>query len=173
MKRIIIDQEKCDGCKNCSIACMQAHREAVDSSKGSIYDLDLMDPKNEARHRIVITSKGYVPVFCRHCAMPDCVGACMSGALKKDSDTGHVQYDEKRCGACFMCVMSCPYGNIKPDRVTRSKIIKCDFCKGQNGPGQNGPGQNGPNDDGDPNCVKLCPKKAIHVEEVDAGGIAV
>ena len=26
MKRIIIDVEKCDGCKSCSLACMQAHR---------------------------------------------------------------------------------------------------------------------------------------------------
>ena len=164
MKRIIIEQEKCDGCKNCSIACMNAHREAVNGVKGTIYDLDLQDPKNEARHTIIAKARGvYVPLFCRHCAMPECVGACMSGALKKEIDTGHVQYDDKRCAACFMCVMSCPYGNIKPDRVTRSKILKCDFCKGQNGP----------DDNGGPNCVKSCPKKAIHVEEVDAGGIAV
>ena len=155
MKRIIIEQEKCDGCKSCSIACMQAHR----GSPGTIYDLDLTDPKNEARHTIAIGyGGGYFPIFCRHCAEPDCVGACMSGALKKESDTGHVQYDETRCGACFMCVMSCPYGNIKPDKATRAKILKCDFCK---------------DDNEDPNCVKSCPKKAIHLEEVDAGGIAV
>ncbi|MDR1932243.1 MAG: 4Fe-4S dicluster domain-containing protein [Spirochaetales bacterium] len=148
MKRIFIDQEKCDGCKNCSFACMQAHRQ----TPGTVYDLDLLDPKNEARHSIVTNGKGgYVPVFCRHCAVPDCAGACMSGALKKDPETGHIQYDEKRCGTCFMCVMSCPYGNIKPDRVSRTKILKCDFCV---------------NDKEEPNCVKSCPKKAIHVEEV-------
>jgi len=161
MKRIIIEQEKCDGCKNCSIACMQAHREpsAAAGDRGTVYDLDLLDPKNEARHTIAVNNKGgYVPVFCRHCAVPDCAGACMSGALKKDPVTGHVQYDEKRCGTCFMCVMSCPYGNVKPDKVTRTKILKCDFCK---------------NDNEEPNCVKSCPKKAIHVEEVNAGGIAV
>ena len=161
MKRIIIDQDKCDGCKNCSIACMQAHRET--GSRGTLYDLDLLDPKNEARHAIVAASGksannkgGYIPVFCRHCAIPDCVGACMSGALKKDGASGHVQYDEKRCGKCFMCVMSCPYGNIKPDKVSRAKIVKCDFCK---------------DDNGEPNCVKSCPKKAIHVEEINVGGM--
>ena len=157
MKRIIIEQDKCDGCKNCSIACMQAHRE----DEGTVYNLDLLDPKNEARHTITTSSKadgkgGYIPVFCRHCSTPECVGACMSGALKKDPLTGHVQYDEERCGACFMCVMSCPYGNIKPDRVSRSKILKCDFCI---------------NDNEEPNCVKSCPRKAIHVEEVDGGGM--
>ena len=157
MKRIIIEQEKCDGCKNCSIACMQSHREHRSSGKGSFYDLDLLDPKNEARHSIVTNGRGgYVPVFCRHCALPDCVGACMSGALKKDPVTGHVQYDEKRCGVCFMCVMSCTYGNIKPDRASRTRILKCDFCKDENE---------------EPNCVKSCPKKAIHVEEVDAGDV--
>ena len=157
MKRIIIDQDKCDGCKNCSIACMQAHREEKNNSRGTVYDLDLLDLKNEARHTIVRNGKGgYNPVFCRHCAVPDCVGACMSGALKKEDATGHVQYDEKRCGTCFMCVMSCTYGNIKPDKASRTKILKCDFCKEENE---------------DPNCVKSCPKKAIHVEEVDAGGI--
>ena len=158
MKRIIIEQEKCDGCKNCTVACMQAHRALSDSVRGTVYDLDLLDPKNEARHVITLNRKGgYVPVFCRHCAVPDCEGACMSGALKKDPVSGHVQYDEKRCGACFMCVMSCPYGNVKPDRATRSKILKCDFCK---------------EDNEEPNCVKSCPKKAIHVEEV-LGGVAV
>jgi carbon-monoxide dehydrogenase iron sulfur subunit len=83
----------------------------------------------------------------------------MSGALKKDPVTGHVQYDEKRCGTCFMCVMSCPYGNIKPDSVTRTNILKCDFCRGLSGP----------DDSEEPNCVKSCPKEAIHVEEVDTG----
>jgi len=82
----------------------------------------------------------------------------MSGALKKDPATGHVQYDEKRCGTCFMCVMSCPYGNIKPDSAARTRILKCDFCKGDNE---------------EPNCVKSCPKEAIHVEEVFTEGIAV
>ena len=161
MKRIIIEQDKCDGCKNCSLACMQAHRVPITGtgSRGTIYDLDLLSLKNEARHSIAANGKGgYVPVFCRHCAVPECVGACMSGALKKDPGTGHIQYDDKRCGVCFMCVMSCPYGNVKPDRATRTKILKCDFCK---------------DDNEDPNCVKSCPKKAIHVEEVDAGGIAV
>ena len=41
MRRIIIDAEKCDGCKNCSLACMQAHRKDT----GTLYDLNLLDPE--------------------------------------------------------------------------------------------------------------------------------
>lgn len=121
MRRIIVEYEKCDGCKNCSAACMQAHRK----TPGTIYDLDLTDP--------------------------ECVMSCMSGALQKDPETGIVTYDETKCGSCFMCVMNCPFGVLEPDRMTKKKVIKCDFCM---------------SDGQEPNCVKSCPKGAIHVEEV-------
>ena len=148
MRRIIVEYEKCDGCKNCSVACMQAHRK----TPGTIYDLDLTNPENETRNFIIQSEDGfYRPIFCRHCDDPGCAMSCMSGALRKDPQTGLVTYDEKRCGSCFMCVMNCPYGVLKPDDSTRSKVIKCDFCIGK--------GE-------DPSCVKACPKQAIWVEEV-------
>jgi carbon-monoxide dehydrogenase iron sulfur subunit len=147
MKRIIIEKEECDGCKNCSLACMQAHR--ID--EGSIYDLNLTDPSNESRNYILAVDSGYAPLFCRHCDDPECVRACISGAMTKDSDSGIVLYDVETCAKCFMCVMSCPYGVLKPDRAYALKVIKCDFCS----------------EDGfDPNCVKSCPKNAISVQEV-------
>ena len=60
MKRIMIDEKKCDGCKNCSAACMQAHRK----EPGTIYDLDLTDPANESRNFILKDSQGnYKPLF--------------------------------------------------------------------------------------------------------------
>lgn len=148
MKRIFIDAEKCDGCKNCTLACMDAHQDG----QGGIYSLDLQDPANESRNFIRLDGNGgYSPIFCRHCDAPDCVGACMSGAMTKNSATGHVEYDSSRCAACFMCVMSCRYGLPKPDSATRARVIKCDFCAHR--------------EDG-PSCVRSCPKKAIYVREV-------
>lgn len=159
MKRIMIDASKCDGCKNCTVACMQYHRDDLTMEERTApydprtaYTLDLTDQRNETRNHIENDGKGgYVPVFCRHCDEPECVMACMSGALSKNPVTGHVEYDEKRCAACYMCVMNCPFGSIKPDRVNKVKIIKCDFCDDK--------------EDG-PSCVASCPKKAIFVEEV-------
>ncbi len=149
MKRIFIDEQLCDGCKNCTLACMNAHRT---DGKDNIYTLNLGDPSNETRNFIRQDARGhYRPIFCRHCDDPACVRSCMSGALTKDRETGLVQYDEKRCGSCFLCVMNCPFGVPKPDRLTRTKVVKCDFCRDK---------ENGPS------CVGSCPKKAIRVEEV-------
>ena len=81
MRRIMIDASKCDGCKNCTIACMQAHWE----TPGTVYDLDLTDIRNESRNHIEKLPDGtYRPIFCRHCDQPECVMSCMSGALTKD-----------------------------------------------------------------------------------------
>lgn len=148
MKRIVIDFKKCDGCKSCSIACMQAHR----SDEGTVYDLDLTDIANESRNRIQKDAEGnYYPLFCRHCDEPECVQACMSGAMTKDPETGYVLYDKEKCASCFMCVMNCPFGILKPDAKTNSEVIKCDFCL---------------QDGSEPSCVKACPTKAIQVMEV-------
>ena len=51
-----------------------------------------------------------------------------------------------------MCVMNCPFGVLKPDRLEKRRVIKCDFCV---------------NAGGEPSCVAACPKKAIQVEEVE------
>jgi len=148
MKRILIDTEKCTGCKNCSIACMQARRES-----GSVYDLNLVDLSAEPRNKILLNGKKeYKPLFCRHCDKPACVTSCMSGAMSKAPD-GHVYYDRDKCGQCFMCVMNCSFGVLKPDRESGTYVVKCTFCADK---------------DGDPQCVKMCPTKAIYVEEVGA-----
>jgi carbon-monoxide dehydrogenase iron sulfur subunit len=147
MKRILIDAEKCVGCLNCSIACMHARRQ-----EGSFYDLDLSDPRHESRNSIMLDGKQrYKPLFCRHCSKPACADSCMSGAMIKDPDTGHVRYDQDKCAQCFMCVMNCPFGVPKPDRLTGEYVVKCDFCA---------------DNDEDPQCVKSCPTKAIRVKEV-------
>ena len=149
MKRIFIDADKCEGCKNCSVACMQAHSLGTE---GSVHALSLKSPQNESRNTILIDSaKQYRPLFCRHCDKPKCAEACMSGAMIKDPVSGYVRYDKDKCAKCFMCVMNCPFGVLKVDRATGTYVVKCDFCK----------------EHGDePSCVKMCPKKALHVKEV-------
>ncbi|EQH58964.1 4Fe-4S dicluster domain-containing protein, partial [Clostridioides difficile] len=90
-----------------------------------------------------------VPILCRHCDEPECVLACMSGAMHKDSESGIVSYDEEKCGSCYMCVMSCPYGLLKPDDRSKQNILKCDLCK----------------DEEYPRCVANCPSGAIELQK--------
>ena len=46
MKRIFIDPAKCDGCKNCTVACMASHadmtprRGSLDELRAAVYALE-------------------------------------------------------------------------------------------------------------------------------------
>lgn len=148
MKRIMINKDLCSACLNCYMACMAEHNE-----KGkSIFDVDLENVENEGRNYITLDKEGKpVPIFCRHCDEPECVSTCMSGAMTKDKESGIVSYNEEKCASCFMCVMSCPYGVLKPDTKTKKVVVKCDLCNGRE----------------IPRCVENCPTGAIYLEEVD------
>lgn len=135
-KRIKIDRSKCVSCLTCVSACM------------------VENESEESRNRVVISSdKKPTPVFCRHCDLPECVYTCMSGAMRKDVETGLVTYDKDRCASCYMCVMSCPYGVLREDARTKKEILKCNMC------------MDNPNG---PSCVAKCPMGAITLEEVDS-----
>lgn len=148
MKRIKINKDLCDSCLNCTLACMSSHNP---DSK-SIYDLDLQDNRNEARNHIALgRNKKAIPVFCRHCNEPECVNTCMSSALTKNRETGFVEYNPEKCASCYMCVISCEYGVLKPSDRNKCNILKCDMCK----------------DKDTPQCVANCPTGALTYEEVD------
>ena len=147
MHRILIDKDLCKGCKSCVLACMLRNSNAED-----IYTLDLDSIDTESKNHIEMDRNNQpVPIFCRHCDEPECVITCMSGAMNKDEDSGIVSYDESKCGSCYMCVMSCPYGLLKVDDRSKQKILKCDLCK----------------DEETPRCVKMCPTGAIKIQKED------
>lgn len=140
MYRISIDRSKCIGCLTCVTACIVSHES--DSS--------------DSRNRVVIDSETRpAPIFCRHCARPECVYTCMTGAMHKNPVTGYVEYDKNQCASCYMCIMSCPYGVLKYDRLRQKEILKCNMCVHRN-------------EDGSPNpmCVEKCPMHAITLTEV-------
>ncbi len=148
MKRIMINKDLCTACLNCYIACMAEHN----GNEKSLLDVDLENIENESKNHITLDSKcNPTPIFCRHCNEPECVTTCMSGAMTKDNDTGIVSYDKEKCASCFMCVISCPYGVLKPDTKTKKVVVKCDFCNGRE----------------IPRCVENCPTDAISLEEVN------
>jgi carbon-monoxide dehydrogenase iron sulfur subunit len=143
MKNLYYVVKKCVGCKTCELACAVAHSESDDLSKA-------LKEKRVARPLVRVygvSGKDY-PVTCRHCKDPKCVAACMAKALTRDVKTGMVLHDEDRCVGCWMCVMVCPYGAIRPNHKIKLPL-RCDRCK----------------DKDQPACVKACPTKAILWEE--------
>lgn len=136
MKRINIERDKCISCFTCESACRFAH--------------DAPEP----RLRVMTSKSGdNTPIICRHCDEPECVYTCMTGAMSKDKETGLVDYDADHCASCYMCVMACPYGVLKPDDRTKKEILKCDMCK--------------EHESQTPQCVANCPMGAITLKEVE------
>jgi len=108
---------------------------------------------DDPRNRVVISSdRVNSPIFCRNCDLPECTFTCMTGAMYKNSETGYVEYDKDRCASCYMCIMGCPYGVLKADRLMQTEIMKCDMCLTH-------PSKMS-------QCVAKCPMQAITLEEV-------
>jgi carbon-monoxide dehydrogenase iron sulfur subunit len=74
----------------------------------------------------------------------------MTGAMTRNGETGFVEHNPRRCAKCGMCIMACPYGVLKPDRIG-GDIMKCDMCGTR---------------EGGPMCVEKCPMGAIEQREV-------
>lgn len=146
MKRIFVIKEKCTGCASCLVQCQKSHAD-------SEFYAPIRDTE-PTRIYLQAVERSPVPLVCRHCEDPACVKACMTGAMRKDEETGIVsnEFDTNKCVGCWMCVMTCPFGVISPKRDGDRKIaVKCDLCMKR----------------GYPACVESCPTGAIVYMEED------
>lgn len=142
-KQLYYNVDKCLACKSCEIACSIAHSASKD-----LFQAIREEELSLSRKKIYAAGNKSYPVSCRHCQDPKCVDACMARALAYDAERGMVIHDERRCVGCWMCVMVCPYGAIRPNIKTKIPV-RCDKCK----------------DRDEPACVKACPTHAILWQE--------
>jgi carbon-monoxide dehydrogenase iron sulfur subunit len=145
MKRVYCLISRCLGCKSCEIACAVAHSESK-TLEGAISE----SPRPRKRLHVEMAGDSPFPIQCRHCDEPACADACMTGAIRKDPQTGLVTSDPEKCVGCWMCVMACPYGVI----VQSEKLgaaFKCDQCQ----------------DLEEPACVAACPTGALYFCELE------
>ena len=89
-----------------------------------------------------------VPLTCLQCEKAVCMEVCQVKAIYRDENTGAMIVDEQLCIGCKMCILACPFGGPKVNRQT-GKAIKCDLCGGE------------------PQCVSVCPTKAIKYMDVN------
>lgn len=146
MKRIYVNEEFCIGCRLCEIHCQVQHSQ----SKKIIKAFREEAPK--AMARLVVEEEGPLSfaMQCRHCEDARCLEACITGAMRRDEETGAVLCDEARCVGCWMCVMVCSFGAIQRNLIGSKAASKCDLCIGTEVPV----------------CVAHCPNEAlIFIEE--------
>lgn len=148
MKRVYAIEERCLNCRLCEVACKTAHSKTKNIYKAWRWE----DPEPQTRVHVDGDKFDSLAVQCRHCDEPDCVDACITGALSKDPETGVVSVDEDRCIGCMTCMATCPYGI---PRVMQGVSLKCDLCT------------DGGAHEAEPACVEACPNKAlVFVESV-------
>lgn len=116
-KVLMLDYEKCTGCRLCELVCSVKH-EGV---------------SNPARSRIKIVKwewEGrYVPMSCQQCESAPCQAVCPVKAISRNEEMGRVEVDYDICIGCRMCIAVCPFGAMCFDPLAK-KVIKCDFCDG-------------------------------------------
>jgi len=117
LKTLVIDAEKCAGCRTCETICSFYHEKEINPKKSRI--------------RIVKWEEAGldVPMVCQQCESPICKTVCPEKAILRNQETGAMLIDTNVCIGCKMCVMACPFGaaSINPDT---KKTIKCDLCDG-------------------------------------------
>jgi len=144
-KRIKCNEEYCVSCGLCSVACALAH----DSDFENIIFLT-KDYKLKSRNCIARRDALSFIVSCQNCKEPECLSACVSGAIIKDVDNT-VKLDSEKCIGCCSCVMVCPFGAINIIEIDTGEkySIKCDLCANREQPA----------------CIETCPNQALTLEE--------
>ena len=149
---IVTDVNRCVGCLACSVACKVVNGVPV----GSFWNktLRITNPSAEGRNWPDVDNY-YVTVSCQHCADPECVKVCPTGASHKLED-GTVQIDKSKCIGCQFCAMSCPYG-VRYLNEEERVVEKCTLCEQKIAQGEL------------PQCVSQCSGMARWFGDVEQG----
>ncbi|MFW6196118.1 MAG: 4Fe-4S dicluster domain-containing protein [Thermoplasmatota archaeon] len=115
-KILVINPEKCTGCRTCELMCSLEKGEEFRPFRSRISAKEIPD-KIKA-----------VPLTCLQCDDAPCLDICPTGAIEKQ-DSGLVTIDEDTCIGCKMCAMACPFGVMEID-TDEGGVYKCDQCDG-------------------------------------------
>lgn len=117
-KVLLIDPEKCTGCRICEIVCSLTKEGVINPTKARIQVVK------------VDSVSLSIPVVCQQCYDAPCIAVCPVGALSRDGLEGIVKHDRDLCIGCKSCVAVCPFGAIGVD-TNAEKVFKCDLCGGE------------------------------------------
>lgn len=116
-KILIVDHERCTGCRLCELVC-------------SVKSAGVSNPSRARIHIIKWEMEGFeLPMVCQQCESAPCMAVCPVDALSRDGDLERVVIDYDLCIGCKLCVAACPFGGMGIDTVAK-KVIKCELCDG-------------------------------------------
>lgn len=136
---MLLDLRKCIGCHACSVACKAEFDVPLGATRSWVEYIEKGTYPNVRR--------SFLPRLCNHCAKPQCVDVCPTGATWKRAEDGIVVIDPDICIGCKYCIHACPYDARFLNHATGS-ADKCDFCLHRVTQGL------------DPSCVNTCVGKA-------------
>lgn len=102
---MVIDLEKCIGCRSCAVACKQHNGQPPGNWWNRV-------ETPGSRYHLVPPGKGnmyFLPIHCQHCRNAPCEKVCPVGATYRSED-GTNLVDFERCIGCRFCMVACPYG---------------------------------------------------------------
>jgi molybdopterin-containing oxidoreductase family iron-sulfur binding subunit len=162
---MVIDLRRCDGCKECTGACQNAHYLPNDHEWIKVYEVESENG-----------SKVFMPRPCMQCENAPCLKVCPVRATFK-SEQGVILVDQDLCIGCRICMAACPYearffnyweqakppgpfDNPMPEfpvPQTRGTVGKCVFCVHYIEFGRL------------PACVEACRMDAIYIADLTTG----
>ena len=116
LKRILINIDRCSGCRLCEMVCSFNSESAFGSSTSKITVI------KEDRSGLDL------PVVCWHCNPCKPLDNCPVGALERNEE-GLVFVKEEKCVGCELCSENCAMGAVKLHPCRNMPLI-CDQCGG-------------------------------------------
>lgn len=148
-KMIVVNADRCLGCKQCVIECAMAHSPARTL-------VEALNCGVRPKPRLHVESFGdhAIPMQCHHCEDAPCLAICPTGAIHRPDEEGPVLIDPEQCIGCKYCLLACPFGVIELARDGKA-VVKCDQCIERTAEGQ------------EPACVAGCATGALQFMDLD------
>ena len=121
---LVVDLERCIGCRTCTIACKVEH--GIEVGSGIRVETVGSPHEDTPAGEYPNLSMTFTPVTCMQCRQPACLDACPTEAICQRAD-GIVLIDEGKCNGCQVCLPACPYGAWS-STTSCSLPRKCNLC---------------------------------------------
>lgn len=123
---IVTDVDRCVGCHACTVACKVMHEMPVGRYWNRVLRIG-PNPKEGGSGNWPDVEMYFLNLSCQHCATPECVSVCPTGATTK-AENGTVQIDPNVCIGCESCIPACPYG-VRYLNEDTGVVEKCNLCQ--------------------------------------------